>query len=75
MVRPVRDGTGASAPVFGYVVESRAIASARYRYGARRTLSLRGIGAWDHILVIGLGDDASMADIQLTGAVAGRAVV
>jgi leucyl aminopeptidase len=53
----------------------RAIASVRYRYGARRTLSLRGIGAWDHILVIGLGDDASMADIQLTGAVAGRSLL
>ncbi len=49
----------------------RASASAGFNYGARQTLSLRGIGAWDRILLVGLGD-ASQA--QWSGAVAGRAV-
>jgi leucyl aminopeptidase len=54
---------------------ARAIASARFRYRARATLSLRGIGEWDRILVIGLGADPSMAGMQRTGAAAGRSLL
>ncbi|MCL4713277.1 MAG: leucyl aminopeptidase [Hyphomonadaceae bacterium] len=53
---------------------ARAIASARYEYGARATLSLRGIGAWDQIMLIGVRPDSDGADYQRAGAVAGRAL-
>lgn len=54
---------------------SRALAAADFDYGARQLLSLRGIGAWDRILLVGLGEDASLARRQTIGAVAGRAVI
>ncbi|MGA0545563.1 leucyl aminopeptidase family protein [Brevundimonas sp. VNH65] len=53
----------------------RALGSAAFRYGARQSLSLRGIGAWDRILILGLGSEAGPADVQWSGAVAGRAVM
>ena len=53
----------------------RALASAGFGYGARQTLSLRGIGGWDRILVIGLGAEADAADLQWSGAVAGRSLM
>lgn len=53
----------------------RAIASAEFSYGARATLSLRGIGEWDRILLIGLGEDADALDYQNAGAVTGRALI
>ncbi|GAA0624619.1 leucyl aminopeptidase [Brevundimonas kwangchunensis] len=53
----------------------RALASASFSYGARQTLSLRGIGGWDRILVTGIGAGAEGADVQWSGAVAGRAVM
>lgn len=51
----------------------RALTSGRFTYGARQTLSLRGVGAWDRILVVGLGDEP--AGVQASGAVAGRALI
>lgn len=51
----------------------RALSSAAFGYGARQTLTLRGIGEWDRILVVGLG--SSNADPQWSGAVVGRALV
>ena len=53
----------------------RALTSADFKYGARQTLGLRGIGGWDRILVLGLGAEATPADVQWSGAVAGRAVM
>ena len=53
----------------------RALASAEFGYGARQTLSLRGIGGWDRILVLGLGADGQAADLQWSGAVAGRSLL
>jgi len=53
----------------------RALDAAEFDYGASQTLSLRGIGGWDRILVIGLGDDANLLRYQTVGAVAGRAVI
>jgi leucyl aminopeptidase len=54
---------------------ARALAAEDFRYGARQTLSLRGIGAWDRILIVGLGEAPSAADYQQAGAVAGRALL
>lgn len=54
---------------------TRAVASARYEYGARAMLALRGIGDWDQILLIGVADDAELRDYHRTGAVAGRALL
>lgn len=53
----------------------RALTSASFGYGARQTLSLRGIGGWDRILVVGIGPDNASADVQWSGAVAARAVM
>lgn len=52
-----------------------ALTSAEFSYGARQTLSLRGIGGWDRILVLGLGAEADAADLQWSGAVAGRSLM
>lgn len=54
---------------------ARALASARFSYGARQTLSLRGIGSWDRILIVGLGTSPDMQTVQSAGAVAGRALL
>lgn len=53
----------------------RALTAADYRYGARSNLSLRGIGAWDRILIVGLGDAPTAATIQAAGLNAGRALI
>ena len=53
----------------------RALTSARFGYGARQTLTLRGIGGHDRILVVGIGATGAPADVQWSGAVAGRALV
>lgn len=50
----------------------RALGSANFGYGARQTLTLRGIGDWNRIVVVGLG--ASAPDPQWSGAVIGRAL-
>ena len=54
---------------------ARAMTSARFRYGARATLSLRGIGEWDRILIVGLGSEPELIDVQMSGAVAGRSLL
>lgn len=50
----------------------RALSSARFTYAARSFLSLRGIGAYDQILIVGLGDDLAPAPLQRVGAAVGR---
>lgn len=52
----------------------RALASARFTYGARQTQTLRGVGAWDKVLIVGLGATPTENDVQMSGAVAGRSV-
>jgi len=54
---------------------ARAVASARFSYAGGQTLSLRGIGEWDRILVLGLGQTRDSAAVQRAGAVAGRALI
>lgn len=50
----------------------RALTSARFTYAARSFLSLRGIGAYDQILIVGLGQDLTPAPLQRVGAAVGR---
>lgn len=51
-----------------------ALTAARFDYKARQTLSLHGVGGWDRILVVGLGEAPKAADVQTAGIVAGRAL-
>ncbi|MCO8019929.1 leucyl aminopeptidase [Brevundimonas diminuta] len=51
-----------------------AITAARFDYKARQTLNLHGVGGWDRILIVGLGEAPKAADIQTAGIVAGRAL-
>jgi len=53
----------------------RAIASAGFGYRARQTLTLRGVGDWDRILIVGLGANPDAGEVQESGAVAGRALI
>ncbi|WP_299322614.1 leucyl aminopeptidase [Parasphingopyxis sp.] len=54
---------------------TRALGSAAFEYGARERLSLRGIGDWAHILVIGLGEEMRGSNYETVGAVVGRALL
>ncbi|WP_333591759.1 leucyl aminopeptidase [Brevundimonas sp.] len=65
---------GAVLTAEGRAALGRALTSARFGYGARQTLSLRGVGEWDRVLVVGLGATPTENDVQMSGAVAGRAV-
>lgn len=51
-----------------------ALTAARFDYKARQTLSLHGVGGWDRILVVGLGETPTAAAVQTAGIVAGRAL-
>ncbi|HRE45492.1 MAG TPA: leucyl aminopeptidase, partial [Terricaulis sp.] len=53
------DTRGASLSEDERAAITRALTSADFKYGARATLSLRGIGAWDRILIVGLGETPS----------------
>ena len=53
----------------------RAAASTEFGYRARQTLTLRGIGTWDRILLVGLGAAPDAGEAQWSGAVAGRALM
>ncbi|WAC24638.1 leucyl aminopeptidase [Blastomonas sp. SL216] len=53
---------------------SRALAAAEFDYKTG-ALSLRGIGGWDRIHVIGTGKDLSAAAVQKLGTIAGRALM
>lgn len=54
---------------------ARAITSADYKYGARAMLSLRGIGNWRRIILIGTGEAPDLAAVQSVGAAASRALL
>lgn len=54
---------------------ARALTAADFKYAARATLSLRGVGAWRRVLVVGLGEKPDEASIQAAGIAAGRALV
>src|SRR3989344_1008497 len=53
---------------------ARALAAAEFDYKSG-TLSLRGIGGWDRIHVVGTGSDLSAAAVQKLGVMAGRALM
>jgi leucyl aminopeptidase len=54
---------------------SRALETSEFTFAKRQQLSLRGIGEWHQILIVGLGDDAAQSDYQMVGAVTGRALL
>src|SRR5690606_1173223 len=54
---------------------TRALAADEFSYGSRATLTLRGIGEWDKIVIIGLGEGAEARDYQRAGAALGRSLL
>ncbi|MDP2260794.1 MAG: leucyl aminopeptidase family protein [Caulobacter sp.] len=64
----------ASLPPEQRAAIARAATSAGFKYGSRKTLTLRGIGDFDQIVLLGLGETPSANDVQMAGAVAGRAL-
>ena len=62
----------ASLPTEQRAAIARAAVSAGFKYGGRKTLTLRGIGDWSQIVLLGLGETPSANDIQMAGAVIGR---
>lgn len=54
---------------------TRAIEADGFKFAAAKTLSLRGIGAWSRILVVGLGENPTASDLQDAGAVTGRTLL
>lgn len=50
----------------------RALSSANFGFDVGETLTLRGVGDWNRILLVGLGSDGTAADHQKSGAVAAR---
>lgn len=53
---------------------TRALKSADYTYAKNADLSLRGIGAWDRIYVIGLGSKADTGALQSAGIKTAQAI-
>ncbi len=62
----------ASLPPEQRAAIARAATAADFKYGARKTLTLRGVGGFDQILLLGLGETPTAHDVQMAGAVAGR---
>src|SRR5690606_24902576 len=54
---------------------TRALAADEFSYGSRATLTLGGIGEWDKIVIIGLGEGAEARDYQRAGAALGRSLL
>jgi leucyl aminopeptidase len=50
----------------------RALANAEFGYGLRDSLSLRGLGEWSEVLILGLPADASLLDHHTVGQRLGR---
>ena len=77
LVLPLRSAADldALADLDGADAVRRALISAEFSYGARQTLSLRGIGNWDRVLILGLGTEAAPSAVQWSGAVAGRSLL
>ncbi len=77
LVLPLRSATDLDALTGVAEIEAvrRAMTSADFGYGARQTQTLRGIGGWDRILVLGLGAEADASALQWSGAVAGRSLM
>jgi len=54
---------------------SAALQSADFKYAAGSSVSLRGVGPWRRVLVVGLGESAEEAAFQTAGAAAGKALM
>ncbi|WP_374275897.1 M17 family metallopeptidase [Brevundimonas sp.] len=80
LILPMRPGDTAAgrAPMLSEAerrMVDAALTSAAFEGRARRTETLRGIGEWDRIIVVGVGDASDLAAVQLSGAVVGRLLV
>ncbi|MCU0729683.1 MAG: leucyl aminopeptidase [Sphingopyxis sp.] len=53
---------------------ARAITSARFTFAANSRLSLRGIGAWDQIMIVGRGAAPNVREAQALGMAIARAL-
>lgn len=53
---------------------ARALASAAFKYGKGADLSLRGLGAWDRIYIVGLGKKPDSSALQSAGIKAAQAI-
>jgi leucyl aminopeptidase len=58
----------------GRAAVARALAAEDFQYAARKTVSLRGIGPWRRVLVVGMGPTPTPADREMAGMIAGRAL-
>lgn len=54
---------------------ARALETSEFTFAEGQRLSLRGVGEWHRILIVGLGDNAGQAEYQRVGAVTGRALL
>lgn len=53
----------------------RGLTAAGFEGKARSVETLRGVGEWDRVMVVGLGDGSDLAEVQMSGAVVGRQLV
>jgi leucyl aminopeptidase len=65
-----RAGAALDAPAQAAV--TRALAAAAFDYKPKSTLSLRGIGPYDRLLIVGIGAAPSKVDLQNLGGIAAR---
>jgi len=54
---------------------SAALRTGDFKYASGSTVSLRGIGPWRRVLIVGLGEKPEQAAFQTAGAAAGRALM
>ncbi|QJQ31154.1 leucyl aminopeptidase [Sphingomonas lacunae] len=78
LVLPLADAAGiATAPGLAdadRAAVTRAVSAARFTFPANGRLSLRGIGAWEQILLVGRSAEPTAADAQQLGIVIARAL-
>lgn len=78
LVLPLADVDGLAAALgldeADRIAVTRAVSAARYTFSANGRLSLRGIGAWDQILLVGRAASPTAAEAQQLGIVIARAV-
>ena len=66
-------GRGLDADTLSAV--TNALKAADFKYDAPKSLSLYNVAGWTRIYVIGLKNEAKLADLQTAGTIAGRALI
>ncbi len=80
LILPLRqdESLAARAPMLSEAdrrMVDRALTAAEFDRKARGTLTLRGVGDWDRVVIVGLGDGSDLGAVQMSGAVVGRMLV